>query len=100
MSEVRTLGDYILIKQIGQGSMGMVYLAEHRFMKKQYVLKILPEELASDRAFIQRFEEEVNLLASLDHPHIVKVHNISSAQGQYFLVTDCIVYAFAWQEIR
>ena len=94
MSEVRTLGDYILIKQIGQGSMGMVYLAEHRFMKKQYVLKILPEELASDRAFIQRFEEEVNLLASLDHPHIVKVHNISSAQGQYFLVTDCIVDEF------
>jgi len=89
--EVRTLGDYHLIKQIGQGSLGIVYLAEHRFMKKQYVLKVFPEELASDRTFIQRFEEEVGKLAALEHPNIVKIHNISFSQGMYFLVTDCIV---------
>ncbi len=94
MMERRILGDYTLIKQIGQGSMGSVFLAEHRFMKKQYVLKILPEELASDRGFVQRFEEEVGMLSSLDHPHIVKIHNVSSAQGQYFLVADCIVDEF------
>ena len=40
---------------------------------------------------MQRFEEDVGLLASLDHPNIVKVYNISFDQGQYFLVTDCIV---------
>lgn len=94
MTEMRTLGDYTLIKQVGHGSMGLVYLAEHRFMKKQYVLKVLPEELSSDRAFIQRFEEEVGQLALVEHPHIVKVHNISFAQGQYFLVTDCVVDEF------
>lgn len=87
----RTLGDYRIIKSIGQGTLGAVYLAEHRFMKRQYVLKVLPEELSTDRGFIQCFEEDVGLLASLDHPNIVKVHNISFAQGQYFLVTDCIV---------
>jgi formylglycine-generating enzyme required for sulfatase activity len=89
--EQRTLGDYRIIKPIGQGTLGAVYLAEHRFMKRQYALKILPEELASDRGFIQRFEEEVGVLASLDHPHIAKIYNISFAQGQYFLVTDCVV---------
>ena len=89
--ETRTLGDYNLIKQIGQGSLGIVYLAEHRFMKKQYVLKVLPEELSSDRNFIQRFEEEVGLLTALEHPNIVKIHNISFSQGQYFLVIDCVV---------
>ena len=89
--ESRILGDYKLIKQIGQGSLGTVYLAEHRFMKKQYVLKVLPEELASDRTFIQRFEEDVGILVALEHPNIVKIHNISFAQGQYFLVMDCIV---------
>lgn len=89
--ESRALGDYTIIKQIGQGSLGIVYLAEHRFMKKQFVLKALPEELATDRSFIQRFEEEVGTLATLDHPHIVKIHNISFQQGQYFLVTDCVV---------
>ena len=89
--EQRTLGDYKIIKSIGQGTLGTVYLAEHRFMKRQYVLKVLPEELSTDRGFIQRFEEDVSLLASLEHPNIVKIYNISFAQGQYFLVTDCIV---------
>lgn len=91
--EQRLLGDYNLIKLIGQGTLGSVYLAEHRFMKRPYALKVLPEELASDRGFIQRFEEDIGALAALDHPHIVKIHNISFAQGHYFLVTDCIVDA-------
>lgn len=89
--EQRTLGDYKIIKSIGQGTLGTVYLAEHRFMKRQYVLKVLPEELSTDRGFIQRFEEDVGVLASLEHPNIVKIYNISFSQGQYFLVTDCIV---------
>lgn len=91
--EQRQLGDYNIIKTIGQGTLGVVYLAEHRFMKRQYVLKVLPEELATDRGFIQRFEEEVAALSTLEHPNIVKIHNISFGQGQYFLVTDCIVDA-------
>ncbi|MBA3722373.1 MAG: SUMF1/EgtB/PvdO family nonheme iron enzyme [Parachlamydiaceae bacterium] len=87
----RILGDYKVIKPIGQGTLGTVFLAEHRFMKRQYVLKVLPEELATDRGFIQRFEEEISVLSTLDHPNIVKIHNISFASGQYFVVTDCIV---------
>jgi formylglycine-generating enzyme required for sulfatase activity len=94
MMDTRNLGDYILIKQVGHGSMGSVFLAEHRFMKKQYILKVLPEELASDRGFVQRLEDEVAFLASLEHPHIVKIHTVSFAQGQYFLVTDCVVDEF------
>lgn len=87
----KILGDYAVIKQIGQGSLGTVFLAEHRFMKRQFAIKILPEELSSDRAFIQRFEEEVKGLAALEHPNIVKIHNVSFADGTYFLVNDCIV---------
>lgn len=89
--ETRSLGDYTIIKQIGRGSLGTVYLAEHRFMKQQYALKVLSEELASDRNFVQRFEEEVSRLTALDHPNIVRIHNVSYAQGVYFLVTDCVV---------
>lgn len=92
--ESKILGDYILVKQIGQGPLGSVYLAEHRFIKKQYAIKLLPEELASERTFIQRFEEEVGLLATLEHPNIVKIHNVSFDLGHYFLVTDCIVDGF------
>lgn len=91
MMEGRLLGDYHIIKQVGQGSLGTTWLAEHRFMKRQYIIKIFPEELSQDRSFIQRFEEEVKVLAQLDHPRIVKIHNISFAEGRYFLVLDCVV---------
>jgi formylglycine-generating enzyme required for sulfatase activity len=91
MGGSKVLGDYTLIKQIGHGALGAVFLAEHRFMKKHFAIKVLPEDLSTDRPFIQRFEEEVGLLATLDHPNIVKIHNISYSEGQYFLVTDCIV---------
>src|ERR1700722_17850116 len=91
MNDRRIFGDYNIIKQIGQGPLGSVFLAEHRFMKNPYVLKMLPEELSTDRSFIQRFEEEVATLVAINHPNIVKIHNISFDQGQYFLVTDCIV---------
>lgn len=88
---LKEIGDYNLIKRIGQGPLGTVFLAEHRFMRRQYVLKILPEELVKDRGFIHRFQEEVGKLSTLDHPGIVRIHNISYCQGRYFLVTDCIV---------
>ncbi len=91
MQNSRILGDYNVIKQIGRGPLGKVFLAEHRFMKKQFALKVFPEELAGDRAFIRRFEETVAQIAKLEHPNIVKVHNISGFNGIYFLVTDCIV---------
>lgn len=93
--EAKTLGDYQIIKVIGHGSLGTVYLAEHRYMKRPFALKMLPAELTSDRMFIQRFEEEVSILAGLDHPNIVKIHNISFSQGNYFLITDCIVDEYA-----
>jgi len=89
--ENRCLGDYQIIKQIGQGTLGRVYLAEHRFMKRQFVIKVLPQELAEDRGFVQRFEQEVSALSMLDHPNIVKIHNVSFAEGVYFLVLDCVV---------
>lgn len=90
----KTFGDYTLIKQIGQGCLGSVYLAEHRFIKKHYALKVLSEELSADKAFILRFEKEIAALANLDHPNIVKIHNVSFADGYYFLVMDCIVDAY------
>lgn len=86
----KIFGDYTLTHKLGDGTLGSVYLAEHRFIKKQFVLKILPEDMGKDPAFIERFEKEVGTLASLDHPNIVKVHNVSFADGKYYLVSDYI----------
>jgi formylglycine-generating enzyme required for sulfatase activity len=88
-----SIGDYAIVKEIGRGSLGSVYLAEHRFLKKPFALKVLPEELASDSGFVKRFEEEVEALVALEHPHIVKTHTVSHADGVFFLVTDCVTDA-------
>ena len=89
--EKQTLGDYSLLKKIGSSGFGEVFLAEHRFIKKQYALKVLNEQLSSNEKFMEAFEKDVGVLASLDHPSIVKIHNISCAEGKYFIVMDAMV---------
>lgn len=91
LQEGRSLGDYKLLRFIGHGPLGAVWAAEHRFTKKNFALKLLPEELSSDRSFILRFEEQVAQLSTLEHPSIAKIHNVSFAGGFYFLACDCVV---------
>lgn len=88
---MKTIGDYEILKEIGQGSLGTVFLAEHRYLKRSFALKVLPEELAEEEQFIDRFEKEVSHLANLDHPHIVKIHQVSCFKHLYYLVSDCVV---------
>ncbi len=88
---LENLGDYNLQRLLGSGAFGDVYLAEHRFIKKPYALKVLPESICSDAAFLRRLEEDVHSIALLDHPNIVKIHNVTCAEGRYFLVMDPIV---------
>lgn len=88
--EKRVLGDYTLLKELGKGSLGTTYLAEHRFIKKLFALKILPEALSKDESFIQRFEGFVASLASINHPYIAKLHNVSFSDGIYYVVSDFI----------
>ncbi len=91
---MENLGDYNLQRQLGLGAWGQVYLAEHRFIKRPFALKILPDELCADGSFMRRFEEQIHAIAALDHPNIVKIHNITGVDGHYFLVTDPIVDSF------
>ncbi|MBS0626230.1 MAG: SUMF1/EgtB/PvdO family nonheme iron enzyme [Verrucomicrobia bacterium] len=91
---LEALGDYIIQKQLGHGAFGDVYLAEHRFIKRLFALKILPQEICTDLGFVRRFEAKVSEIAALDHPNIAKIHNVSSHDGQYFIVMDPIVDSY------
>lgn len=84
-------GDYTIQKQLGHGPFGSIYLAEHRFIKKIFAIKVLPEEISNDPAFIRRFETQVAKISSLDHPNIIKIHNVSCFEGRYFLVMDPVI---------
>lgn len=87
----KNFGDFVLLKELGKGTFGSVYLAEHRFIKKKFAIKIFPKSLSQNKEFIENFEKEVAHFISLDHPAVLKIHNISYAEKHYFLVMDAIL---------
>lgn len=85
---LKELGDYILEKQLSEGVLGATYVATHRFLRKPFVVKILSQEFSEEENFLEPFIKHVHTLSKLDHPHIVKLHNVSASAGFYFLVTE------------
>ena len=88
---ISSLGDYKIIKKLGTSAFAHTYLAEHKFLKKKFALKVLFEELSMNEEFMEKFENDVGSLTILDHPAIVKLHDISQFEGKYFLVMDAMV---------
>jgi len=88
---IKCLGDYEIIEELGEKTFGTVYLAEHTFLKRPFFLHVLPEELACDQKFIERFQEEVVKVAKLNHSHILKTQYAAQSEGSYFVATECIL---------
>ena len=65
-------GRYKIIKTVGEGGMGTVYLAEHMLIKRRVAIKILRPELATDAAVVERFMNEAQAAGAIGHPHIVE----------------------------
>jgi len=82
------LGAYKIICKLGQGGMGMVFLAEHQRMKRLVALKVLPPSVTRNETAVQRFHREVQAMARLSHPNIVTAHDADEARGLHFLVME------------
>ncbi|HUP79288.1 MAG TPA: protein kinase, partial [Pirellula sp.] len=67
----RTLSRYRIVKLIGKGGMGDVYLAEDTQLERTVALKVLPEEVSSDKERMRRFVREAKAASAIDHPNIV-----------------------------
>jgi eukaryotic-like serine/threonine-protein kinase len=65
-------GRYKIIKTVGEGGMGTVYLAEHMLIKRRVAIKILRPELAADSGVVERFMNEARAAGAIGHPHIVE----------------------------
>jgi len=79
---------YEIIKELGKGGMGEVYLAEDTNLKRQVAIKVLPQPFALDKERLARFEREARLLASLNHPNIATIYGLEKSDGQQFLVME------------
>ena len=82
-----SLGPYEIRSQLGQGGMGVVYLAQDPRLDRQVAIKVLPPDLTRDTTAKQRFLQEAKAASALDHPNICTIHEINeTADGQLYLV--------------
>jgi len=84
------LGDFEIVRELGKGGMGVVYLAEDRRLGRQVALKVIAPDLAHDREFQRRFEAEARSAAAIDHPNAVAVYSAGSADGSLFIAMRLI----------
>jgi tRNA A-37 threonylcarbamoyl transferase component Bud32 len=75
---------------IGAGGMGAVYKARQPRLDRWVALKVLPDHLAKDPAFAERFLREARVLARLSHPGIVTVHDFGESGGHYYLLMEFV----------
>lgn len=85
------INGFTIIREIGHGGMGVVYLAEQNSLKRQVALKVLEETLADDREFVEAFFREARSAAKLAHPNIVQAFDAGvTNDGICFFVMELI----------
>src|SRR5262245_44015728 len=84
------IGHYRVVRLLGKGGMGEVYLADDTRLQRQVALKILDPAVAADPDRRERFSREARAAAALNHPNIVTIHSVEEADGHAFLTLEYI----------
>lgn len=87
---ITQLGDFKLVRKLGQGGMGTVYLARQVSLDRPVALKTLNRELAKNKSSVQRFLREARSMAKLQHPNIVQVYAADSQDGFHYAALEFI----------
>jgi hypothetical protein len=81
---------YRLIRKLGEGGMGAVFLAEHRLLHRLVAVKVIQPRWMGQPQAVERFRREAQAAAGLDHPNIVRAHDAEEAGGSHFLVMEYV----------
>jgi serine/threonine-protein kinase len=84
------LGKYKLLNHIGTGGMGAVYLAEHQVMRHRVAIKLLPNHLAAQTSYVERFHQEARAAAALAHPNIIRAFDVDQHESYHYLVMEFV----------
>ncbi len=89
LHQARKFGQYRLVRKLGVGGMGEVYLAEHQLLKRPCALKLIRAEVGSDPIALARFEREVQSAARLSHPNTIEIYDYGhTADGTFYYVME------------
>jgi len=80
------VGPYRIVEQLGSGGMATVYKAYHAALDRYVAIKVMHAAFKEDPSFLARFQREARIVARLEHPHIVPIHDFSEHDGQPYLV--------------
>ncbi|HET6733151.1 serine/threonine-protein kinase [Mycobacterium sp.] len=81
---------YTIVRLLGTGGMGEVYLAQHPRLPRRDALKVMPASVSADSEYRERFNREADIAATLWHPHIVGVHDRGEYEGQIWISMDYV----------
>ncbi|MGH7336380.1 MAG: protein kinase domain-containing protein, partial [Myxococcota bacterium] len=84
------LGRFEIVALVGAGGMGEVYRARDPELQRDVAIKVLPAEVASDSARLQRFEREARATGRLAHPNLLTLHDIGRHDGAVYLVCELL----------
>ena len=90
MNVGQTLGHYTIVRALGRGGMGEVYVAQDLKLNRQVALKVLPADVAADAERLERFRREAHAVAALNHPNIVTIHSVEDAAGVHFITLELV----------
>jgi serine/threonine protein kinase, bacterial len=79
-----------ILRLLGSGGMGDVYLTRHLRLPRRDALKVLPEALTADSEFRATFSREADVVSTLWHPNIVEVHDRGEFDGQLWIAMDYV----------
>jgi hypothetical protein len=91
---------YTILRVLGAGGMGQVYLAAHPRLPREDALKVLPTEVTADPQYRERFEREAELAAGLSNPHIVGIHDRGEYEGHFWISMDYVAGTDAARLLR
>ncbi|OBG91809.1 serine/threonine protein kinase [Mycobacterium sp. E136] len=100
LEEGDTFAGYTVVRPLGKGGMGEVYLVQHPRLPRYEALKILPVEFTVDREYRERFNREADMVARLWHPNIVGLHDRGEFDGQLWITMDYVEGTDAGQVLR
>ncbi|HSK74524.1 MAG TPA: protein kinase [Pyrinomonadaceae bacterium] len=86
----RNISHYKILKPLGKGGMGEVFLAQDAKLERLIALKILPADLSEDETRVQRFIREAKAVSALNHPNILTIYEIGDFQNSRFIATEYI----------